>query len=132
MISPNTKKVYAGHGCLSKERCLTVRLRTDEWGSIDMVVPASLPVLRALKHCSHVGFNPRRVLTCCLPGKSPPRRVYAYLACQAHFANIFRFSEYSDYPISRLVPPHQKGRIMIVANAGWDAMDADGVSDEGA
>jgi hypothetical protein len=30
------------------------------------------------------------------------------------------------------VPPHRKGRIMIVANAGRDAVDADGASDEGA
>ena len=28
------------------------------------------------------------------------------------------------------VPPHQKGRIMIVANAGRDAVDAEGAFDE--
>jgi hypothetical protein len=28
------------------------------------------------------------------------------------------------------VPPHQKGRIMIVASAGRDAVDADGAFDE--
>jgi hypothetical protein len=52
--------------------------------------------------------------------------------CQAHLAKIFCFSECSDYPILTSIPSHQKGRIMIVANAGRDAVDADGVSDAGA
>src|SRR5580704_7010899 len=45
--------------------------------------------------------------------------------------NKFCFTEYSDYPIFPSVPPHQKGRIMIVASAGRDAVDAEGASDEG-
>src|SRR5580704_9333155 len=39
-------------------------------------------------------------------------------ACQVPLAKIFCFSEYSEYPIFPLVPPHQKGRIMIVAKRG--------------
>ena len=57
--------------------------------------------------------------------------VLVRLVCQRPRAKIFCFTEYSDYPILHPVPPHQKGRIMVVANAGRDAVDADGVSDEG-
>jgi hypothetical protein len=50
--------------------------------------------------------------------------------CQARLEKIFFFTEYSEYPIFASVPPHRKGRIMIVANAGRDAVDADGAFDE--
>src|ERR1700722_20371206 len=45
--------------------------------------------------------------------------------CQAIQEKIFCFTEYSGYPILPPVSSHQKGRIMIVANAGRDAVDAD-------
>jgi hypothetical protein len=44
----------------------------------------------------------------------------------------FCFAETQISPIFPTVPSHQKGRLMIVANAGRDAVDADGASDEGA
>jgi len=50
--------------------------------------------------------------------------------CQGLRAKIFCFTEDSDYPILPPVPSHQKGRIMIVANAGRDAVDAEGAFDE--
>jgi hypothetical protein len=69
--------------------------------------------------------------TDCPTGKSLCRNVLAQLACQAPFAKIFCFTEYSDYPI---LPPSRptKGALRNVNNAGRDAVDAEGVSDEGA
>src|ERR1700727_1414829 len=52
------------------------------------------------------------------------------LVCQAPLAKIFCFTEYSEYPISS--PSHPtKGALRNVNNAGRDAVDAEGASDEG-
>jgi hypothetical protein len=61
----------------------------------------------------------------CLTGKSTIFR-------PAPFAKIFRFPFDPNhlYIVSRPIP--HKGRIAIVTDAGWDAMDAGGASDEGA
>jgi hypothetical protein len=60
-------------------------------------------------------------------------------------ANQMRFDQikvqplrkkYSDFPnrqitsIIHAVPSHFEGRIAIVTDAGWDAVDAEGASDE--
>ena len=65
-------------------------------------------------------------------GKSPPPDAFVRPARQAISEKIFWLSEYSEYPIFASVPPHRKGRIMIVANAGRDAVDARSATDESA
>src|SRR6202035_458710 len=50
--------------------------------------------------------------------------------CQARLEKIFSFSEYSEYPILLSSRP-TKGALRNVNNAGRDAVDADGVLDEG-
>src|SRR3984957_18099078 len=71
----------------------------------------------------HIPSRPVGQITLVRPGLSAP-------CCQVLRAKIFYFPEYSDYPILLPAPPHQKGRIMIVANAGRDAVDAEGAFDE--
>src|SRR5580700_3657457 len=53
-------------------------------------------------------------------------------ARQAPFEKIFCFSEVQIIAIFASVPSHQKGRIMIVANAGRDAVAARSATDESA
>jgi hypothetical protein len=53
------------------------------------------------------------------------------LGCPVPLEKIFCFSEAKNNPISAPVPPH-RGALAIVIDAGRDAMDADGASDEGA
>jgi len=68
-----------------------------------------------------------------LTGKSPrsrcPHPTYLLSPSRKNIL-LFRIFGLSYYP--SLSRPTKKGRIMIVANAGRDAVDADGASDEGA
>ena len=53
-----------------------------------------------------------------------------------HFAPLLKFSSRLTRPAVRIirtiVPSHSEGRLAIVTDAGRDAMDAGGASDEGA
>ena len=61
------------------------------------------------------------------------------ISCDSYFHFVqspskkyFCFSEMQITAIFASVPSHQKGRIMIVANAGRDAVDARSATDESA
>jgi hypothetical protein len=63
-------------------------------------------------------------------GKSVVRLAFSF--CPASSEKIFCFSEMQITAIFASVPSHQKGRIMIVANAGRDAVAAWSATDESA
>jgi hypothetical protein len=46
------------------------------------------------------------------------------------FAKIFPFTPDANHFTTLAVPPHREGRIAIVTDAGWDAVDADSAIDE--
>jgi hypothetical protein len=52
------------------------------------------------------------------------------LGCPVLFAKIFPFAAYPNHFYIPAVSPHFEGRIAIVTDAGWDAVDAGGASDE--
>jgi hypothetical protein len=62
-----------------------------------------------------------------LPDRLPPTR-----GCQALFVKIFCFSEDPNHLYISRRPAPPKGRIAVVTDAGRDAVDAGGASDEGA
>jgi hypothetical protein len=71
------------------------------------------------------------------PDDGPAERIFVpdgqiSESCPAPFAKIFRFAIYPNhFYIPRRLVPHE-GRIAIVTDAGWDAVDADAPLTNGA
>jgi hypothetical protein len=52
------------------------------------------------------------------------------VGCPDGILKIFCFSEIANQFIYLTIPSHFEGRIAIVTDAGWDAVDVEGASDE--
>ena len=78
----------------------------------------------APRRCAIVAFNVDR------SARRANQCAGSVLAVQSHLQKYFCFR--LPKSILELSPSHPQGRIAIVTDAGWDAVDADGAKDEGA